>query len=89
MRLAGVHPGEVREELEAEGGFVVEGTQDVGHVLRLDPDLGLVVALPDRPGQGVAEARREAGLDGSIHRLRLPPARLGPPRAPASGRADP
>ena len=32
-----------------------------------DPDLGLVMALPDRAGQAILEARFESRLEASIH----------------------
>ena len=65
--LAGVDAGEVGQEAEVEGGLVVEGADDPDDVARADPDLGLVVALADRPGQDVAEARLEAGLELAVH----------------------
>ncbi len=47
--LPGVHPAQVDQELEPELGLVVEGPNHLGQVGRGDPDLGLVVALADRP----------------------------------------
>ena len=60
MTLAGVDAGEVGQELEPEGRLVVQRGQHLGHVARPDPDLGLVVALADGPGQLVAEAGLQA-----------------------------
>ena len=67
MTCAGVDAGEVRQELEAEIGLVVEGGQHRDDVAGPDAHLGLVVALADRPGQLLAEAGLEAGLEPSIH----------------------
>ena len=66
--LARVHAGQVREELEAEararrGARSGPATTSPG----ADADLGLVVALADGPGQLVAEAGLQAGLEASIH----------------------
>ena len=53
--LAGVHAGEIAQELEAELGLIVQ-CADHGHdVARADADLGLVVALPDRTEEPIAE----------------------------------
>jgi len=65
--IAGVHAAQVGEELEAELRLIVEGGQDLGHVARRDAHLGLVVALPDGTQHALAEARFQAGLEGSIH----------------------
>ena len=65
--LAGIDPAQVREELEAELGLVVQRGQHRDDITRADADLRLVVALADRPGQLVGEARGQAGLEASIH----------------------
>jgi len=87
--VARVDPGQVGQELEPEGRFVVQGPQHVGHVPGRDPDLGLVVTLAHGPGEDIAEPLLEAVTDRSIHVLRRSRARSGPRRAPASGRAGP
>ena len=45
----------------------MERADHVRDVARPDPDLGLVVALVDGPGQAVAEARLEPSLEGGVH----------------------
>ena len=65
--LARVDAGQVGEELEPELGLVVERGDDLGHVARPDADLGLVVALADGPGQLLAEAALQAGLERAVH----------------------
>ena len=86
--LAGIDPGQVGQELEAEVGLVVERGDHLRDVTGPDPDLGLVVALPDGPGQLVGEPPLQAGLEGTIH---VTPARgpWGRSHAPANGRGDP
>jgi hypothetical protein len=65
--LAGVHAAQVGQEPEAESGLVVEGGQDLGDRARPDPDLGLVMTLPDRAREVLGEARLQAGLEGDVH----------------------
>ena len=54
--VAGVHAGEVGEDLEVELRVVVERAHDLDQVRGADPDLGLVVALADGAREPVAEA---------------------------------
>ena len=68
--VAGVHPAQVGQELEAEGGLIVERGQDLGDVARCDAHLGLVVTLPDGTKQAIAKAAFEAGLERAIHSYR-------------------
>ena len=65
--LAGVDTGEVAQELEIEIRLVVEGGDHRDDVTGRDPDLGLVMALPDRAGQLRGEAGLEARLEMAIH----------------------
>ena len=58
-------------------------------VARPDPDLGLVVALADGPGQRVAEAGLEARLERAVHALDVLRDGRADRRAPASGRGGP
>ena len=76
--VAGVDAGEVGEHLEVEVRLVVERAQHLDHVARGDPDLGLVVALADRPGQALAEAGLQALPETAVHRARRPAGTLGP-----------
>ena len=64
---AGVDPGEVAQELEPERRLVMERGQHRHDVARPDPDLRLVVALPDRAGQLLAEASLQARLELAVH----------------------
>jgi hypothetical protein len=86
--LACVDAGEVREQLEPEIRLVVEGTQDVRYVAGADPDLGLIVALPDDSREPFTESRLEAPSKGWVH-VRRPPEPWVRWRAPASDRGDP
>jgi hypothetical protein len=45
----------------------VQRGQDRDDIARRDPDLGLVVALADRPGELVCEASFETRLERSVH----------------------
>ena len=65
--LARVDAGEVGQEAEVEAGLVVERADDPDDVAGTDPDLRLVMALADRSGQDVAEARLETGLELAVH----------------------
>ncbi len=56
----------------------MEGAHHLGQVARRDPDLGLVVALPDGSEQPLSEAGLEAALEGSIHRAQTPSGTVGP-----------
>ena len=87
--LAGVDAGEVGQELEAELGLVVERAQDLDDVAGADPDLGLVVALADRPVRRSPKRASSRRLEGSIHRSDL--LRDGRARSPgpANGRGGP
>jgi autonomous glycyl radical cofactor GrcA len=65
--LARVDTRKVSQELEPEGRLIVERGQHLRDVARRDAHLGLVVALPDRPGQLVPEATLQPGLERAIH----------------------
>ena len=64
---ARIDSGQVGQELEAELRLVVERGDDLGHIAWPDPDLRLVVALPDGTRQLLAEAPLQAGLERSVH----------------------
>ena len=62
-----IHAGEVAQELETERRLIVERGHDPDDVAGADADLRLVVALADRAGELLGEARLEAGLELPVH----------------------
>ena len=62
-----VHPGEVTQELEPQRRVVVERAQDVRHLARIDPNLGLIVALAYGSTQAIRETAFQAPLECAIH----------------------
>jgi hypothetical protein len=63
----GVDAREVGEHDEAEVGLVVEAPEHLDDVAGADADLGLVVPLPGRPVQHIAEPRLQPARERSIH----------------------
>ena len=59
--------GEVGEHDEPEVRLVVERPEDLLDVAGADADLGLVVALPGRPVQDLAESRLQSARQPSVH----------------------
>jgi hypothetical protein len=74
---AGVHAGEIGEELEPQLGLVVECAEHLRHVAGCDPDLGLVVPLADRPDEAIAEPPFELAPKRAIH-PQTPSGMVGP-----------
>ncbi len=64
---AGVDAREVGEQDELELRVVVQLAHDLGQVGRADPDLRLVVALPDGARQAIGEVRLEAAPQLAVH----------------------
>ena len=65
--LARVHAGQIAQELEPELRLIVQRPDHGNDVAWADPDLGLVMALPDGAQQPIPESGLETRLEEAIH----------------------